>query len=207
MIWSAIHPRNYINLFGESLPAVVGMVILVKTFNKFRFTFFTYCVVLASCYCIFIGAHYSYARVPLFNFIRDTFDLSRNHFDRFGHFIQGIIPVLVTRELFIRQQLITRYQLISLLAFCVCLASTAFYELVEAIACWISGLELDIFLGTQGDQWDSQWDMLFAALGGLTMIFLFRKLHDRIIEKEFPGTFELFYNRFSKPDTAVGTIE
>jgi putative membrane protein len=83
------------------------------------------------------------------------------------------------------------------------LASTAFYELVEAIACWISGLELDIFLGTQGDQWDSQSDMLCAAIGGLITIFIFRKMHDRLIEKEFPGTFKKF-NRFTlEPDSST----
>lgn len=200
---SGINPRNYINLFGESLPAIVGFVILTTTFRKFRFTFFTYCIILIACHFIFVGAHYSYARVPLFNEIRDYFGHARNNFDRLGHLIQGIIPVLVTREILIRKLLITNYKWISFLSFCICLASTAFYELVEAIACWISGLELDIFLGTQGDRWDSQSDMLCASIGGVITIFLFRKMHDRLIEKEFPGTFEKF-NRFAlEPDSST----
>jgi putative membrane protein len=201
MIWSAVNPRNYINLIGESSPAIVGVILLVKTFRQFRFTFFTYCVILLSCLWIIVGAHYSYARVPLFNEIRDFLGQSRNNFDRVGHLIQGVIPILVTRELLIRKQLITRYKLISLLAFCVCLASTAFYELVEALACWISGLDLDIFLGTQGDMWDSQSDMMCAAVGGLITIFLFRRIHDRLIEKEFPGTFKNFTIHLSESNS------
>jgi len=207
MLWSAIYPRNYINLFGESLPAIVGMVILVKTFRNFRFTFFTYCIILISCFFIFIGAHYSYARVPLFNEIRDFLGHGRNNFDRFGHLIQGIIPVIVTREILIRKQLITNYKWISFLSFCICLASTAFYELVEALACWISGLDLDVFLGTQGDVWDSQSDMMCAAIGGLFTIFIFRKMQDRLIEKEFPGTFSIFGKSVLKTDSTAGQIE
>ena len=207
MLWSAINPRNYINLFGESLPAIIGMVILVKTFQNFRFTFFTYCIILISCIFIFIGAHYSYARVPLFNDIRDYLGQTRNNFDRLGHLIQGIIPVLLTREVLIRKQLITKYQWISFLSFCICLTSTAFYELVEALACWISGLELDIFMGTQGDPWDSQSDMMSAAVGGLITVFLFRKMHDRLIEKEFPGTFYHFCESGLKTDPTAGQIE
>ena len=207
MLWSAINPRNYINLFGESLPAIIGMVILVKTFQNFRFTFFTYCIILISCIFIFIGAHYSYARVPLFNDIRDYLGQTRNNFDRLGHLIQGIIPVLLTREVLIRKQLIAKYEWISFFSYSICLASTAIYELVEALACWISGLELDIFLGTQGDQWDSQLDMMSAAIGGLIAIFLFRKMHDRLIEKEFPGTFYNFSKSELKTDSTAGQIE
>ena len=132
----------------------------------------------------------------------DFFGQSRNNYDKVGHFIQGVIPVLVAREIFIRKNILKGYKWVSFISFCICLSTTVTYELVEFIACKLAGKTPDTFLGAQGDIWDSQWDMLFATIGGLVTIFFFRKIHDRIIEKEFPGTFERFRHFISESQPA-----
>jgi putative membrane protein len=194
LIWSGINPENYLAWVGEIIPTIIGLIVLGVTFKKFRYTTFTYSVILFACYLMFIGSHYTFAKVPLFDWIRDTFGQNRNNYDKLGHFVQGIVPVLLARELFIRSKIMKDYKWISFISFCVCLATTSTYEIVEFLACSLSGNNPDLFLGTQGYIWDSQSDMLFAALGGIIMLLFLRKFHDRIIEREFPGTFERFRN-------------
>lgn len=145
---------------------------------------------------MFVGAHYTFARMPLFDWIRDYFGQDRNNFDKVGHFVQGILPVLIAREVFIRQRIIRGYKSISMISLCICMAITSGYELIEFIAASIADKTPVNFLGTQGYVWDSQADMLFALFGGLFMLLILRKTHDYWIEKEFPGTFEKF-NRFA----------
>lgn len=203
LIWSGIHPRNYGHWIGEAAAPLVGLVILALTFRKFRYTTMTYSVILMSCLLMFIGAHYTFSRVPLFDWLREVLGHDRNNFDKFGHFIQGIIPVLVARELFIRRLILRDYRWVSFISFCICMATTSVYELIEYIACSLAGKNPVTFLGTQGDVWDSQTDMLAAALGGLVMLLILRKAHDRIMEREFPGTFELFRNAKLKPDSSA----
>jgi putative membrane protein len=200
LVWSGINPRNYAHWAGEAAAPIVGLVILITTFKKFRFTIITYTAILFSCCLMFTGAHYTFSRVPLFDWIRDYFGQDRNNFDKFGHIFQGIIPVLMARELFLRRKTVNGYKLISFISFCICMATTSVYELIEYIVCAIAGGNPETFLGTQGDVWDSQTDMLAAALGGLFILFFLRKLHDRIIEKEFPGTMTLR----SKTDSSTG---
>lgn len=192
LLWSGINPRNLSHWVGETIAPIIGLIILTLTFKKFRYTIFTYSVVLIACYLMFIGAHYTFSRVPLFSWIQDYFGQSRNNFDKLGHFVQGIIPILITREIFIRRKIMKDYKWISFISFCVCLATTSTYEIVEFIVCSIAGKNPDTFLGTQGYIWDSQSDMLFAALGGIVTLLFFRKFHDRIIEYEFQGTFKKF---------------
>jgi putative membrane protein len=190
LIWSGIHPYKYWHWIGEVSATVVGLMILLFTFSKFRFTIFTYSLILFSCYLMFIGAHYTFSQVPVFNWIKDYFGHSRNNFDKFGHFIQGILPVIISRELFIRKKYVKGYKLISFISFCICMATTSVYELIEYIAFVIFGKNASAFVGAQGYFWDSQTDMLAAAIGGLLTLLFLRKIHNRIIEKEFPGTFE-----------------
>jgi putative membrane protein len=189
LFWSGINPRNYGHWVGEIAAPLVGMIILIVTFNKFRYTIITYSVVLLSCYFMFVGAHYTFSRVPFFDWIKEYLGQDRNNFDKFGHFFQGIIPVLITRELFLRRKIVNNYKWISFISFCICMATTSVYEIIEYIVCTIAGGNPETFLGTQGNIWDSQADMFAAALGGLFMLLILRKAHDRIIEKEFPGTF------------------
>lgn len=189
LVWSGINPYRYWHWAGEVAAPVVGMILLIYTFRKFRFTIFTYSFILISCYLMFIGAHYTFSKVPFFNDIKDYLGHSRNNFDKLGHFIQGIVPVLISRELFIRRKYITGYKLISFVSFCICMATTSVYELIEYIVFLWAGKNPEAFLGMQGDIWDSQTDMLAAALGGLFTLIFLRKIHNLIMEKEFPGTF------------------
>lgn len=204
LIWSGIAPYGYLIWFGEALLPIVGLIILAATFNKFRFTFFTYIAILISCYFMFIGAHYTFARVPLFDLIRDYFGQDRNNYDKIGHFFQGIIPVLIAREVFFRKKIINGYKWISFISFCICIATTSVYEMIEYIVCRITNKPLDSFLGAQGDIWDSQKDMLAAVIGGIFALTLLRKMHDRFIEKEIPGTFQKFRISELKTDSSSG---
>jgi putative membrane protein len=202
-ICSGIMPYNYGIWAGEIFPTVVGLIIIITTFKKFRYTTFTYSAILVACYFMFIGSHYSYAREPLFEWIKNYFGQDRNNYDKLGHFVQGMVPVLISRELFIRKIIIRDAKWISFISFCICLATTSFYEIAEYIVCTSAGADSDSFLGMQGNIWDSQSDMLFAALGGLFIVFFLGNLHDRIIERSFPGTFEKLRSFYSKPNSPI----
>jgi putative membrane protein len=186
LIISGLHPRNYIHWAGEMAAPLIGCIILIVTFKRFRYTFFTYWAILISCFMMFVGAHYTFSRVPLFDLIRDYLGQERNSFDRVGHFLQGVIPVLMIREIFIRRRLMENQKWNNFIAFCVSMAVTAVYEIIEFLVCSLAKGNPSTFLGTQGDIWDSQSDMFAAALGALLVILFLTKLHNRIIEKEFP---------------------
>jgi putative membrane protein len=203
LVWSGIHPRNYGHWIGEVAAPVIALIILIFSFKRFRYSYFTYGAILFSCYLMFIGAHYTFSKVPLFDWIRDYFGQDRNNFDKLGHFVQGIVPVLISRELFIRKKIIRGYKWVTFLSFCICLSTTAVYEVVEFIAVTIAGKNPNTFLGTQGYALDSQSDMFFAVIGGLMTIFFFRKAHDMIVEKEFPGTFYEFRLATSEKDASI----
>lgn len=186
VIWSGINPFNRWHWIGEIAPNIIGLVILVKMFPTFRFTYFTYLMILLSCWFIFIGAHYTFARVPGIKELGEVFGFERNNFDKIGHFIQGIVPVLISREYFLRRKLVSR-KWIGFIVFCVCMTTTAVYEIIEFFVCLIAGKQIESFTGMQGYLWDSQTDMLAAMLGGLLIVFFLQKWHNRLIEKEFPG--------------------
>ncbi|HEX3032364.1 MAG TPA: DUF2238 domain-containing protein, partial [Bacillota bacterium] len=130
-----------------------------------------------------VGGHYTYAEMPLFNWLRDTFDLARNYYDRLGHFAQGFVPALVAREILIRVSPLKRGKLLSFLVICICLAVSAFYELLEWTAAITTGTAADAFLGTQGDVWDTQWDMFMALVGSGLALLGMSKIHDRFLRK------------------------
>jgi len=128
---------------------------------------------------LFVGGHYTYARVPLFDWLKPIFGWHRNHYDRLGHIVQGFVPAIVTREVFIRLQILNRKRWQPFLVVCVCLAISAFYELIEWWTAVATGEAADAFLGTQGDRWDTQWDMCFALIGSVTALLTLARLHDR----------------------------
>ncbi|MBL7934223.1 MAG: DUF2238 domain-containing protein [Bacteroidia bacterium] len=181
-ILSAIHPHDYFTWFLEIFPAVIGLMILGLTFKTFQFTYFTYCFILVHCYILFIGGHYTYAEVPLFEWIKETFQQSRNNYDKVGHFAQGFIPAMIVRELFIRKYIVKQSAWLPFLTICVCVFISVFYEFLEWLVAVASGQSADAFLGTQGYVWDTQSDMLYATIGATCMVVLFAKLQDKQIK-------------------------
>ncbi len=182
-IWSAIKPKDLFTWFLEVFPAVIGIIVIISTYKKFRFTTFVYGLILIHIAILLVGGHYTYAEMPLFNWIRDSFHLSRNYYDRLGHFAQGFIPALVTREILIRKSYVKKGKMLSFIVICVCLAISASYELIEWLVAELTGTAADAFLGTQGDVWDTQWDMFWALTGATIAVFMFSKIHDKYMEK------------------------
>jgi len=182
-IVSGIQPHDYFTWILEVLPGFVGMVILLLTFKKFQFTYLTYVFILVHCYILFIGGHYTYAQVPLFDWVREVFNQSRNNYDKVGHFAQGFIPAMVVRELFVRLAIVKRGNWVSFLTICVCMTISACYELFEWLVAVMSGQSSEAFLGTQGDVWDTQSDMLFALIGAICMVLFVSKYQDKQIQK------------------------
>lgn len=183
LIWSVINPKEAFTCFLEIIPAIIGVLILAFTFKKFRFTNFTYLLILIHCIILFIGGHYTYAEVPLFDTIRDIFHQSRNNYDKVGHFAQGFIPAMIIRELFIRKKVISNKSFFNFIIVCICLAISAAYEWIEWGVSLATAEQGDAFLGTQGDIWDTQSDMLFATIGAITALILFSKIQDRQLQK------------------------
>jgi len=180
---SIINPKEGFTCFLEVIPAVIGFLILAFTFKKFRFTNFTYTLILIHCIILFIGGHYTYAEVPLFEYIKEVFHQSRNNYDKVGHFAQGLVPAMIIRELFIRKKVIANQSFFNFIIVCICLAISATYEFIEWFVSIATGEGGDAFLGTQGYVWDTQSDMLFATIGAITGLILFSKIQDKQIQK------------------------
>ena len=182
-LWSIIEPKESFTYFLEIFPALLGVLILALTYKKFRFTNFTYFMILLHCIILFIGGHYTYAEVPLFDTIREIFHQTRNNYDKVGHFAQGLIPALIIRELFIRKKVISNKSFFNFIIVSICLAISAAYEWIEWGVSIATGDQGDSFLGTQGDIWDTQSDMLFATMGACIGLLLFSKIQDMQIDK------------------------
>jgi putative membrane protein len=183
LVWSVINPKEDFTCFLEIIPALIGVLVLALTFNKFRFTNFTYFLILIHCIILFIGGHYTYAEVPFFDFIKETFHQSRNNYDKVGHFAQGLVPAMIIRELFIRKNVISNKSFFNFIIVSICLAISAAYEWIEWFVSIASGDEGDAFLGTQGYIWDTQSDMLFATIGAITGLILFSRIQDQQLKK------------------------
>ena len=184
MIWTIINPKEGFTCFLEILPAIIGLLILAFTFKKFRFTNFTYFFILIHCMILFIGGHYTYAEVPLFDWIKEIFDQSRNNYDKVGHFAQGFVPALIIRELFIRKNVIANKIFFNFIIVCICLAISAAYEWIEWAVSLMTGEGGDAFLGTQGYIWDTQSDMLYATIGAICALVFLSKTQDKFLNKK-----------------------
>jgi len=183
LIVSGIHPHDYFTWILEVFPAVIGLLVLIITFHKFQFTDLVYSLILVHCYILFIGGHYTYAEVPLFDWIKELFHQSRNNYDKLGHFAQGFIPASIARELFIRLHVVKKGAWLSFLTVCVCVSISVFYEFIEWFVAVASGQSAEAFLGTQGDVWDTQKDMLWAMIGAVCMVVFVSKIHDKHIQQ------------------------
>lgn len=183
LLWSIINPKEGFTCFLEIIPALIGLAVLALTFKKFRFTDFTYFLILIHCIILFIGGHYTYAEVPLFDYIKEIFHQSRNNYDKLGHFAQGLVPAMIIRELFIRKNVISNKSFFNFIIVSICLAISAAYEWIEWGVSIATGDSGDAFLGTQGYIWDTQSDMLFATIGAITGLILFSKIQDKQLQK------------------------
>lgn len=183
LIWSGIQPFDYFTWVLEVFPAVLGTIVLIFTFKQFQFTFLTYCFILIHSYILFIGGHYTYAEVPLFDWIKEAFDLSRNNYDKVGHFAQGFIPAMIVREILVRKNIVTIKKWLNFIVVCICLSFSAVYEFLEWWVALFSGENAEAFLGTQGYVWDTQSDMFYATIGAITMLVLLAKIQDKNISK------------------------
>ncbi|OMH39086.1 DUF2238 domain-containing protein [Motiliproteus sp. MSK22-1] len=181
LVWSAIEPKDQFTWFLEVLPALIGAGVLLITRKSFPLTPMVYLLILIHCVILMVGGHYTYAEVPLFDWIRDSFDLQRNNYDKVGHLAQGFIPAMIARELLIRKQVISTSAWRNFLTVCFCLAFSAFYELIEWWVAIASGESAEAFLGTQGYVWDTQSDMGLALLGAIMALALLGRAHDRQI--------------------------
>jgi len=183
LVWSGINPKDYFTWLLEVFPALIGFIVLAVTYKSFRLTSLVYWLILIHCIILMVGGHYTYAEVPLFNWIRDYFELGRNNYDKVGHLAQGFIPALVAREIIIRNSIITSKGWRNFFIICFCLALSAFYELIEWWVAVFSGESADAFLGTQGYVWDTQSDMALALLDAILSLAAFSKLHDSQLNK------------------------
>lgn len=180
-IWSGINPKDYFTWFLEVLPAIIGLMVLIITFKRFAFTQFTYTLILLHCCILMVGGHYTYAEMPLFDWIKEALHQSRNNYDKVGHFAQGFVPAIISRELLIRKNVVNGKGWLSIIIVAICVALSALYEFIEWFAAIIIGEAADSFLGTQGYVWDTQSDMLYATIGAIAALIFLSKTHDKKI--------------------------
>ncbi len=176
---SGISPNDRLTWFLEVLPVIIVIPVLVFTWRRFRLTMLLYRLIFVHAVILMIGGHYTYAEVPVGFWFQDAFDLSRNHYDRLGHFAQGFIPAIAVREILVRRSPLRRSKWLAILVVSVCLAFSAFYEMLEWWSAVIMGESAAAFLGTQGDTWDTQWDMFLAAIGAVAAVVTLGRVHDR----------------------------
>ena len=181
--WSGRQPYDRFTWWLEVSPVFAGLAILLATYRRFRFTTLCYTLIALHMCVLCVGGHYTYARVPAFDWLRPLFGWERNHYDRLGHLMQGFVPAIITREVLIRLKVINRERWIPFLVVSICLAISAFYELLEWWAALIGGAAADDFLGSQGDVWDTQSDMCLALIGAGGALLLLSYFHDRGLQR------------------------
>jgi putative membrane protein len=181
LIWSGIGPTDRLTWFMETVPVMIGIAILVPTWRRFPLTPLIYILLAFHAVILVIGGHYTYAEVPWFNDLRDHYELSRNYFDRLGHFVQGFVPAILAREILIRNTCLKNGPWLFLYVTSFCLAFSAFYEMLEWWAAIFTETGAEAFLGTQGDEWDTQWDMFLALIGAMLGQIILGPYHNRQI--------------------------
>jgi putative membrane protein len=168
----------------EVFPIVIALPVLLITYTRFPLTRFLYALILLHFVILSVGGIYTYEKVPLGYWMQDWFGFTRNHYDRIGHFAQGFVPALISREVLLRTSPLRRGKWLSVLVVALCLAISALYELIEWRVSVAQGASAEAFLGAQGDVWDAQWDMCMALIGATIAVIFFSKLHDRFMKKD-----------------------
>lgn len=179
LAWSGIGPYDRTTWWLEVAPVLVALPLLAATYRNFRLTDLLYVLIAAHCVILMVGGAYTYARVPFGFDLQHWLGLARNPYDRIGHFAQGFIPAMVAREILLRGRHVAHGKMLAFLVICIVLAISATYELIEWAAAVALGQGADEFLGTQGDQWDTQSDMFMALLGGAAALLTLGRFHDR----------------------------
>lgn len=179
LAWSAVKPYNYLTWLLEVAPALIGGAVLWATRETFPLTRLAYGLILVHCVILMVGGHYTYAEVPLFDWVRDTFGQERNNYDKLGHFAQGFVPAIIAREIVIRKNVFNTASWRNFFVVCFCLGFSAFYELIEWWVALMSDEAAESFLGTQGYVWDTQSDMGYALTGAILALAILRGTHDR----------------------------
>jgi putative membrane protein len=180
---SGVAPHDRLTWLLEVAPILIAVPVLIATARRFPLTPLAYRLIFLHALILMLGGHYTYAEVPLGDWVADALGLARNPYDRLGHLAQGFVPAIVVREILIRRSPLRPGKWLAFLVVCVCLAISAAYELVEWWAALIGGASADAFLGTQGDQWDTQWDMFTALVGAVAALLLLGRYHDRQIAR------------------------
>lgn len=183
LLWSAINPKDYLTWTLEIAPVLIAFIVLLMTRQRFPLTGLAYFLILVHSILLMIGGHYTYADVPLFNWLKEAFDLERNNYDKVGHFAQGFVPAIVSREILIRNQVLKNIKWLNFFIICIGMAISAFYELIEWAVALLSKEAAEAFLGTQGYVWDTQSDMAYALLGLILAIVLLSEFHNRQLSK------------------------
>lgn len=183
LIWSGIGPKDQFTWFLEVLPAIIGLVLMAITWKSFPLTRVLYNFILLHCIVLMVGGHYTYAEVPLFDTIVNWMGSERNNYDKVGHFFQGFVPALLAREILIRKGIVNGKAWLNIIIVAICLAFSAFYELIEWWVAVASGENAEAFLGTQGYIWDTQSDMALALVGAIISLIVLAKYHDRQLAK------------------------
>ena len=179
LIVSGIAPYDRTTWWLEIFPVLIAGPVLVLTARRFPLTRLTYTLLATHALVLFVGGHYTYARVPLGFWLQDLLGLARNPYDRVGHFVQGFVPAILTREILLRTSPLRPGRWLFVIVTAICLAFSACYEFIEWWSALVGGQAADAFLGTQGDVWDTQWDMFCALLGAISAQLLLARLHDR----------------------------
>jgi putative membrane protein len=180
---SAYEPYDMATWWMEVAPVFVAVPILLATYRRFPLTPLVYTLIFVHACILILGGHYTYARVPLGFWVQDLLGFARNHYDRLGHLAQGFIPAMIAREILLRRTPLTRGAWLFFIVCCICLAISACYEFIEWWAALIGGAGATEFLGTQGDVWDTQWDMLMALCGAIAAQLVLAGVHDRQLSR------------------------
>jgi len=179
LVWSGMHPHDRFTWWLEVAPIFIGVPALILLYPRLRLTPLVYTLIWVHCGILMLGGHYTYAQVPLGFWMERWFGFTRNHYDRIGHLAQGFIPAMLAREIFIRRSPLAGSRWLPFMVVCFCLAFSAFYELVEFWTALAEGGAATDFLGTQGDPWDTQWDMMLALIGSIVSLLLLSRVQDR----------------------------
>ena len=179
LVWSGIRPHDRFTWFMEVFPVLLGLPVLLATHRRFPLTPLLMVLLAIHACILMLGGKYTYAEVPLGNWVRDAFGLARNHYDRVGHFAQGFVPAILAREILWRRSPLRGSRWLPFVVVSICLAFSACYEFLEWWTALATGEGATAFLGTQGDVWDTQWDMFLALVGATTAMLTLSGLHER----------------------------